>query len=484
MSNVNVRTNATPDISVHTLDANQDGTLDKALIQQVTPHSISRDSFNLRTPEGRQAFQQACLEMGISMPPSIAGAESTSLSQLTSAARGTLTQLSQDLSTSISTRRAPASSALQTRWQEFVGQQATNGGVDVNALVQQVLRESYMETTQDLYFYAEKVKFFNELKKGIREELTRAREGLAGVAGQDSESYLNAPYAGVSFVTDYTGGTEVRTMDDSTSTVGRSADAAFTTGEFGRGWSTLSERRWDPLAIDLDGEGVSTMSAEQGVFNLGTRQETRSDGGFDGQRWERTEQQDVDTMFTEWFAPGEGIVVMDRNKDGTIQKEDLFGDHAVTGRGTATGYEDLALLDSNNDGVVDINDEQFHNLQIWQDKNSDGVAQEGELSHLFAHGVVSLDTRATAGALESEDAAVIREGSSFTQMEGALMTKADLETYIENKEELLNSVGDDAQLANVDLQNMLQKQQQTMQMMSNISKMLHDTAMAVIRKMG
>jgi hypothetical protein len=46
------------------------------------------------------------------------------------------------------------------------------------------------------------------------------------------------------------------------------------------------------------------------------------------------------------------------------------------------------------------------------------------------------------------------------------------------------ATGDDAQLANVDLQNMLQKQQQTLQMMSNISKMLHDTAMAVIRKIG
>jgi hypothetical protein len=49
-------------------------------------------------------------------------------------------------------------------------------------------------------------------------------------------------------------------------------------------------------------------------------------------------------------------------------------------------------------------------------------------------------------------------------------------------EQQLNSVGDDAQLANVDLQNMLQKQQQTLQMMSNISKVLHDTAMAVVRK--
>jgi seryl-tRNA synthetase len=56
--------------------------------------------------------------------------------------------------------------------------------------------------------------------------------------------------------------------------------------------------------------------------------------------------------------------------------------------------------------------------------------------------------------------------------------------YIAKLEEELNNLGDDAQLANVDLQNMLQKQQQTLQMISNISKMLHDTAMAVIRKIG
>jgi hypothetical protein len=51
-------------------------------------------------------------------------------------------------------------------------------------------------------------------------------------------------------------------------------------------------------------------------------------------------------------------------------------------------------------------------------------------------------------------------------------------------EERLNTVGDDAQLANIDLQNILQKQQQALQMMSNISKVLHDTATSVIRKIG
>jgi hypothetical protein len=63
-------------------------------------------------------------------------------------------------------------------------------------------------------------------------------------------------------------------------------------------------------------------------------------------------------------------------------------------------------------------------------------------------------------------------------------TKSSLAAYIDELEGLLASTSEDEQLANVDLQNMLQKQQQTMQMLTNISKMLHDTAMAVIRKIG
>jgi hypothetical protein len=42
----------------------------------------------------------------------------------------------------------------------------------------------------------------------------------------------------------------------------------------------------------------------------------------------------------------------------------------------------------------------------------------------------------------------------------------------------------DDDLANVDLQNLLQKQQQTLQMMSNISKLLRDAGATVIRKIG
>jgi hypothetical protein len=45
-------------------------------------------------------------------------------------------------------------------------------------------------------------------------------------------------------------------------------------------------------------------------------------------------------------------------------------------------------------------------------------------------------------------------------------------------------LGDDSQLANVELQNESQKQQQLIQMLSEINKTVNDTAMAVIRKIG
>jgi hypothetical protein len=77
-----------------------------------------------------------------------------------------------------------------------------------------------------------------------------------------------------------------------------------------------------------------------------------------------------------------------------------------------------------------------------------------------------------------------KTGNIPVKQNGIATTKSDIEAYIKELENNQQQVGDDAQLANVDLQNRLQKQQQTNQMISTISKMLSDTAMAVIRKFG
>jgi chromosome segregation ATPase len=61
---------------------------------------------------------------------------------------------------------------------------------------------------------------------------------------------------------------------------------------------------------------------------------------------------------------------------------------------------------------------------------------------------------------------------------------AQLESQISVLEAKILTTEHDAELANIDLQNALQKKQQILQTLSNVSKLLHDTAMAIIRKVG
>ena len=70
-----------------------------------------------------------------------------------------------------------------------------------------------------------------------------------------------------------------------------------------------------------------------------------------------------------------------------------------------------------------------------------------------------------------------------TPVQSGTAMRDETETRIRDLEEQLSTTADDAQLANIDLQNMLQKQQQTLQMfsqMSKMSKMMSDAAMAVL----
>jgi hypothetical protein len=86
-------------------------------------------------------------------------------------------------------------------------------------------------------------------------------------------------------------------------------------------------------------------------------------------------------------------------------------------------------------------------------------------------------------------------GDSITVVEGVVtdvtprldVDKASLEqlkVFLTDLDGRLAEVSDEVQLANVDMQGHLQKMQQTLQMMANVAKQQHDTAMAVIRKIG
>jgi hypothetical protein len=103
-----------------------------------------------------------------------------------------------------------------------------------------------------------------------------------------------------------------------------------------------------------------------------------------------------------------------------------------------------------------------------------------ELQRTNSPAVLSSSYRLQSVIVTRSDAATLENNIESR----AVSSVSELESYIDSLEAQLHTIGEDAQLANIDLQDVLQKQQQTIQVLSNVSKMLHDTAMAVIRKIG
>lgn len=60
--------------------------------------------------------------------------------------------------------------------------------IDPNAIAQLILRASYLQTTEDLKYYAEKVKYFNQCKKLVRDYLQKLREDDANMKESMSRS--------------------------------------------------------------------------------------------------------------------------------------------------------------------------------------------------------------------------------------------------------------------------------------------------------
>lgn len=137
---------------------------------------------------------------------------------------------------------------------------------------------------------------------------------------------------------------------------------------------------YDPLALDLNGDGKIGISP---ASNGGAYFDHNGDGV---------------SHKSSWINKEDGILAYDRNGNGKIDDgSELFGnftqikDKDGNQRLAKHGYEALANLDSNNDGVIDINDKDFNKLRIWQDINKDGVSQTNELKTLDELNIKSLN---------------------------------------------------------------------------------------------
>lgn len=129
----------------------------------------------------------------------------------------------------------------------------------------------------------------------------------------------------------------------------------------------------DPLIIDLGAEGIHLTSLENGVnFDL-------DNNGF--------------AEKTAWIGSEDGFLAYDRNGNGKIDNGgELFGDQVELKDGSlsSSGFEALAELDGNGDGVINSNDNKFANLLVWIDENHNGISENNELKTLNEYGIISI----------------------------------------------------------------------------------------------
>lgn len=166
--------------------------------------------------------------------------------------------------------------------------------------------------------------------------------------------------------------------------------------------------RLGPVVLDLDGDGVETVGWAQSA--------TRFDMDGDGVR-----------DLTGWVGPHDGLLVLDRNRNGTIDSGaeisfmmDLEGAHS--------DLEGLAAYDSNGDRRLDANDARFGEFQVWRDANRDGISQAGELLTLQQAGVASinLDARRTGQTPGTAVDNTTYANGQYTRTDGSQAALSDM----------------------------------------------------------
>lgn len=116
-----------------------------------------------------------------------------------------------------------------------------------------------------------------------------------------------------------------------------------------------------PLVLDIDGDGVELVSLESA----------------DAVYWDL--DNDGFAEATGWVGPDDGLLAVDTNEDGLINDSaELFGDQT----GYRNGFLALAAYDSNGDGVVTDTDDDWDDLLVWIDADTDGYSDYDELYSL------------------------------------------------------------------------------------------------------
>ncbi len=178
---------------------------------------------------------------------------------------------------------------------------------------------------------------------------------------------------------------------------------------------------WDqfthPITFDLNDDGLG--------FTANMQFDINSDGQLES---------------TGWVDANDGMLVLDRNGNGTIDHgSEIYFTADLAG--ALTDLEGLQAFDSNGDGVLDVNDDRFGEFQVWQDCNQNGVSEADELQSLTEAGISSLnlnpesletlygDTDEGQDNIEKSRAvtnAIVNQGATFTRTDGTTGVAGDV----------------------------------------------------------
>lgn len=180
--------------------------------------------------------------------------------------------------------------------------------------------------------------------------------------------------------------------------------------------TAVTYRPHDPLAIDLDGDGIETVGI--------TANPILFDHNGDGIR-----------TGTGWLKGDDAWLVRDLNGNGQIDSgAELFGvDTVINGtlgpRTASSGFEALVALDTGDgsatttaagykDNVFDAKDAAFSQVRLWQDLNQNGISEANELSTLADKGIVSISLAATSDTTNLGNGNTITGKASVTRTTG------------------------------------------------------------------